>query len=91
MIHFLTLQPRPFAKMREGTKTIEVRLFDEKRQTLKVQDEIEFSLTTDPNQKIHVKILDLMRFKTFEELFQTYPPEMFGAERQEDWARMYQY
>lgn len=91
MVHSFTLQPRPFAQIQEGTKTIEVRLYDEKRQALSVGDEIEFSLTTDSNQKLHVKILELIHFKTFEELFSAYPPNTFGFEKQEDWTQMYRY
>lgn len=34
---------RPFEKIKSGSKTIEMRLFDEKRQRISVGDFIEFS------------------------------------------------
>ena len=91
MVHSLKLQLQPFVKIKGGKKTIEVRLYDEKRQLITVDDEIEFVLTVDPHQTFHAKVVDLVRFKTFEELFRAYPPEVFGAEKSEDWINMYQY
>jgi len=52
MLHQMKLQPSPFEKIKNGSKTIEVRLNDEKRQLLKVGDEIQFSLATDYSQVI---------------------------------------
>ena len=37
MTHFMQLQPSPFEMIKDGTKTIELRLFDEKRK--KEEDE----------------------------------------------------
>ena len=42
MRHRMKLKPEPFQKMREGKKTIELRLYDEKRQKVQVGDQIEF-------------------------------------------------
>ena len=57
MKHEMKLQPNPFFQIKNGQKTIEVRLNDEKRQQLKVGDEIEFSLATNPDEKIKTEIL----------------------------------
>ena len=43
MKHNMNLNNRPFKSIKEGTKTIELRLNDEKRSLLKVGDEIEFT------------------------------------------------
>ena len=91
MLHFLKLQPHPFLKIKDGTKTIEVRLYDEKRQLLNVGDEIEFTLMDDASQKLRVKVKDLIQMKTFEELFYAYPPELFRNEKKEDWVSIYKY
>lgn len=40
MVYQMRLRREPFEKIRSGEKTIELRLFDEKRQKLKVDDEI---------------------------------------------------
>ena len=43
MLHKMKLNKSPFERIKNGTKTIEFRLFDEKRQQIKVGDKIEFS------------------------------------------------
>ena len=50
MKHNMNLNNRPFKSIKEGTKTIELRLNDEKRSLLKVGDEIEFT-NRDTNEK----------------------------------------
>ena len=89
--HQMKLQLSPFEKIKNGTKTIEIRLNDEKRQLLKLGDEIEFSLITDPTQTIKIKILGLIKFGTFKEMFFAYPAGEYGSESQNEWELMYQY
>ena len=43
MNHEMNLHNEPFKKIMEGTKTIELRLYDVKRRALKVGDVIEFT------------------------------------------------
>ncbi len=66
--HQMSLRPEPFNKIKSGKKTIEIRLFDEKRQKLKVEDNIVFT-NTETNERIHTKIVDLNQFKNFVEMF----------------------
>lgn len=89
--HTMKLQPSPFEKMRNGSKTVEIRLNDEKRQLLKIGDEIEFSLINDPTQTIKTEVVDLCRFPTFKELFAAYPAGEYGAENRDEWQLMYKY
>ena len=42
MIHEMKLNKEPFEKIRDGKKTIELRLNDEKRQRVRVGDSIVF-------------------------------------------------
>ena len=42
MKHQMKLRSHPFYMIRSGQKTYELRLYDEKRQRLQVNDEIEF-------------------------------------------------
>ena len=37
MIHKMNLNPSPFKKIRNGTKTIKMRLYDEKRRKIKTR------------------------------------------------------
>ena len=69
MLHKMKLNKSPFEEIKNGTKTIEFRLFDEKRQQIKVGDQIEFSKLPELQEKLLVDVTELYREKTFEELF----------------------
>lgn len=69
MIYKMKLNKSPFERIKNGTKTIEFRLYDEKRQQIKVGDKIEFSKLPDLQEKLLVDIIDLYREDTFEYLF----------------------
>ncbi len=65
----LRLNESPFEGIKNGTKTIEFRLYDEKRQQIKVGDKIEFSKLPDLQEKLLVDVVQLYRKDTFENLF----------------------
>ena len=70
MIHQMKLNDDPFERIKNGTKTIEFRLYDEKRRKVKIGDKIEFSKLPDLQEKILVDVLDLYTVPSFEELFE---------------------
>jgi ASC-1-like (ASCH) protein len=68
----MKLRPAPFEMIKSGQKTIELRLYDEKRQLTKVGDEIIFTnIVTE--EKLHVKVSNLHRFDSFEDLYKSLP------------------
>ena len=69
MLHKMKLNESPFERIKNGTKTIEFRLYDEKRQQIKVGDKIEFSKLPDLQEKLIVDVIDLYKEDTFENLF----------------------
>ncbi len=69
MLHKMKLNESPFERIKNGTKTIEFRLYDEKRQQIKIGDKIEFSKSPDLQEKLLVDVIDLYREDTFENLF----------------------
>lgn len=72
MRHYMRLKEDPYQKIQEGTKTFELRLYDEKRKQIKVSDEIEFeNLTT--GEKLLVRVVSLHVFSNFEELYAALP------------------
>lgn len=91
MFHEMKLQSSPFQKIKDGTKTIELRLFDEKRQQLKLGDEIEFSLIDSPDEKLLTEVVGLLRYKSFQDLYKDYLPEVIGSETKDDWRLMRKY
>ncbi len=67
MKHTMSLSLTPFYnKVKSGTKTVELRLWDEKRRQIKIGDEIEF---TNGDDKTLVGVVGLMLSDTFENLF----------------------
>ena len=66
MLHKMKLQEDPFERIKNGTKTVEFRLYDEKRQTIQIGDEIEFSKLPELQEKLIVKVIDLYREESFE-------------------------
>lgn len=69
MLHKMKLKESPFERIKNGTKTVEFRLFDEKRQQIKVGDKIEFSKLPELESKIIVEVLDLYKDSSFNSLF----------------------
>ena len=69
MLHKMKLQEDPFERLKNGTKTVEFRLYDEKRRTIQIGDEIEFSKLPELQEKLLVKVIDLYKEESFEKLF----------------------
>ena len=61
MRHTMKLKEDPFERMKNGTKTIEFRLYDEKRRKIKVGDEIEFFKLPKLQERILVRVKNLYR------------------------------
>ena len=69
MLHKMKLNESPFERIKNGSKTIEFRLYDEKRQKVKIGDKIEFSKLPDLQEKLLVDVTGLFKENTFYELF----------------------
>lgn len=67
--HKMRLKVEPFHKIKKGLKTIELRLYDEKRREIHVDDEIIFE-NLETKETIHTKVLALYVFDTFKELYE---------------------
>ena len=70
--HHMKLHSSPFEKIKSGEKTIELRLFDEKRQRIKVGDRIVFT-NTDSGKSLWVTVVKLHRFDSFAQLYEALP------------------
>lgn len=89
--HEMRLHARPFGKIKEGKQIIESRLYDEKRQEIKVGDHIVFAMRPDFLEKMEVEVTELLHAPTFSELFTIRPLAEFGTEKMEDVKLMYEY
>lgn len=78
MLHTMKLKQEPFEKIRNGDKTIELRLYDEKRQQVQVGDFIELCLIDNPREKLQTRVTALHRFDSFQKLYASLPKEKLG-------------
>lgn len=83
MQHVMKLSGEPFNKIAKGEKVIESRLYDEKRQQIALGDMIEFTENDHLENKIYTKVIGLLRYRSFKDLFADYEPALFGGESRE--------
>lgn len=69
-IHEMNLQPKYFDFIKGGTKRIELRLYDEKRQSIQLGDIIEFAKSED--EKFKAEVIGLLRYNSFADLFEDF-------------------
>lgn len=93
MKRFMKLARAPFDAIKNGEKSIELRLYDEKRRALCVGDEIEFTCT-DGGEKLSARVSALHVFRDFKELYEALPASETGYKGREesaDYRDMYAY
>ena len=78
MEHVLKLQPKYFEYINNGTKRIELRLYDEKRQKINIGDTIIFQKEPELEITMKVKVIGLLRYNTFQELFKDFNIEILA-------------
>ncbi|MEA3515011.1 MAG: ASCH domain-containing protein [Nanoarchaeota archaeon] len=79
MNHEMHLLEEPFELIKSGKKVIEVRLFDEKRQKVRIGDEIRFIKSQDNNETIKVRVIGISRFNNFFDLYSSFDKSQFGS------------
>ena len=80
MKHEMKLQPEYYNFILNGTKRIEIRLFDEKRQQIKIGDTIKFLKEPDFNESFNAKVTGLLRYNSFEDMFKDYDISVLSDE-----------
>ncbi len=72
MNHTMHLYPEPFSAIKSGQKTIELRLYDEKRRQLQPGDTLLFTDTAS-GETLRTRVLNLHRFESFAALYRALP------------------
>ena len=95
MTHRMKLQSEPFLMIKSGKKTIELRLYDEKRRAVSVGDEIVF-VRADSGEEVRCAVTALYPFPSFSVLYASLPLLACGYTEQnvalaspEDMSRYY--
>lgn len=78
MEYTMRLTAAPFEKLRNGSKVIELRLYDEKRKRIKIGDTILFVSLKDPSDTLLTRVVDIYTFASFEDLYRALPLEDLG-------------
>ena len=66
----MNLQPKYYDFIKDGTKRIELRLYDEKRRSIQLGDIIEFAKSDD--EKFKAEVVGLLRYSSFADLFEDF-------------------
>ncbi|MBS1686891.1 MAG: ASCH domain-containing protein [Bacteroidetes bacterium] len=74
----MSLNPEGLAMIHAGSKKVEVRLYDEKRQKIKVGDMICFTSTVNADDTLKATVADVRQFSTFAELYDAVGLEALG-------------
>lgn len=69
MIHEMKLKTKYFNYIKNGTKRIEIRLNDLKRQSIKIGDKIRFIKDPELDEVLEVKVIGLLRYDNFNNMF----------------------
>lgn len=72
MIHEMKLQPEYYNFILNGTKRIEIRLYDEKRQSIKLGDTIKFLKEPELSESFNAKVTGLLRYNSFKDMFKDF-------------------
>ena len=78
MTHEMSLREAPFRAVASGQKTVEMRLFDPKRQLIRAGDEIRFTLVGSA-ESVTAEVIGLHYFPSFIELYDAFLSRV-GAE-----------
>lgn len=76
----MKIQPEYYNFILNGTKRIEIRLFDEKRQQIKIGDVIKFLKEPELNESFNAKVIGLLRYNSFEEMFKDFDISILSDE-----------
>nr|WP_255365451.1 ASCH domain-containing protein [Brevibacillus sp. SKDU10] len=77
---FVSLLGEYFKAMKQGKKTVEVRLNDEKRRKIKVGDTIAFMKVPEKDETINVQVTELRQYDTFQAMYEDIPFQAFDCE-----------
>mgnify|MGYP000339020370 CR=1 FL=1 len=82
MIHYMNLVPSAFVKIADGSKTIELRLNDEKRKRINVGDTVVFNCNEN-SDIVTTRVKQLHKFADFESLYNALPLDECGYAKSE--------
>lgn len=86
MTHYSKVAGSVFIQIKQGHKIIEPRLNDASHQQVRIGDLIVI-INRDTREEVIAKVVGMLRYRTFDELFAAYPPSYFGVDNASDIRR----
>lgn len=92
MKNYMKLNDNPFQAIKSGRKTVEIRLYDEKRKRINIGDTIEFT-NIETGESITVQVKQIAVYRDFRELYEHYDKTEIGYGRSDnaDYTDMFEY
>lgn len=91
MTHYSEVGDHVFTQIKSGARVIEPRLNDEHHRAIRPGDSIVISSRLT-HQAVHTKVVGVLRYPSFVELFNAYPAARFGVgDEREGLAEMRRY
>ena len=82
-LHRMHLDPEAYAAIEDGKKTIELRLYDEKRRRIQAGDILRFESTADELDVLYARVEGMRFFASFDELYAALPLTACGYTAEE--------
>lgn len=83
IIHQLSVREPYYHLLKSGVKTVELRLWDEKRQKIQVGDTIVFLKAENPHDSFSATVISLIHARSFRELSEMISPQSAGFSNRE--------
>lgn len=83
-MHSMNVKTKYYNLLKSGSKTIELRLFDEKRKKIKVGDNIIFTNVSNSNDTFTAVVKNLYHARNFDELCSIIQPSRAGFSSKEE-------
>lgn len=78
--HEMKLQPKFYDFIKNGTKRIEIRLYDEKRSFINLGDMIVFLKEPELVERFETRVVGLLKYKSFEDMFKDFDISILADE-----------
>ncbi len=82
-LHRMHLDPEAYARIEDGRKTVELRLYDGKRRRIRAGDVIRFESTADETDVLYARVEGMRFFASFDELYEALPLTACGYTEEE--------
>ncbi len=77
MTHTMKLKNKPFELILKRLKSVEIRLYDDKRRIIKIGDSIDF-VNIDDGRLISAEVIGIRHYNNFIELYDNFDPKDLG-------------